>query len=536
MLSIKIVTKFLPFLLAAAIMIPAQDASAQTRRKKAASAQTAQKKKSAPAKKNVTKSASKSGKSSSATAKKAAKPESSEQLKKRQQATQKEIKLTEEQIRRNEAEVKKNLGELNRLSADVAVSRKQVAALKTQVDRLDNQIAELDSSIATNEKELTRLRENYLSAVRKMRAKKGKDSSLAFVFAADNFNQSLRRMRYLRQFGDWRGKQSKEISGKVDQLKREAALLAQTKTEKDHALAQQLTTERKLAEQHSRQDAIVVELRRNGDALRSHLKRKQQEANDLKGSIASAIAAEERKAAEARRAEEARLQAQKDAAAKKAAEDARKAEEASKASQELADNTPAKQEAPKKEVTKKNTKKTETKSSGKDYADARGRKPREKAAEPVKPSAPAKSETPKLTASFGNFEAARGSLPRPVNGPFRVTSQFGRHPLPDLPDIMYDNPGIDAEVSAGASAQAIFNGRVTGVYKIPGYNTVVIVNHGNYYTVYGNLLASNVKVDDNVKTGQAIGRVADDDDGGYPSIHFEVWKNRDKLNPLDWIR
>lgn len=509
----------------------APDASAQSKGKKSYAKQaSAPKKKAAAPKKKAASPANKA----SARKNNTVKQESSEQLKKRQQATQKEIKLTEEQIRKNEAEVKKNLGELNKLSADVAVSRKQVAALRTQVDRLDSQIAELDSSITGNERELSRLRENYLSAVRKMRARKGKSSSLAFVFAAESFNQSLRRMRYLRQFGDWRDKQSKEINLKVEQLKREAELLAQAKTEKDRALTQQQATERKLAEQHSRQDAIVVELRRNGDALRSHLKRKQQEANDLKGSIASAIAAEERKAAEARKAEEARLQAERDAAAKKAAEDARRAEETAR--NDAPKKEPAKKDASRKEQAKKDVTK-------KDYADARGRKPREKSSEPAatvttpsKPT-PAKPNTPaKPSVPAGNFEAARGSLPRPVSGPFRVTSAFGKHPLPDLPDIMYDNPGIDAEVSAGANAQAIFNGRVTGVYKIPGYNTVVIVNHGNYYTVYGNLLASNVKVDDNVKTGQALGRVADDDDGGYPSIHFEVWKNRDKLNPLDWIR
>lgn len=516
----KIFTRFLPLLLSAAVLATAPDMTAQTKGKQTSTHRAAQKKKtSAPAKKSASKSASKTSAKSAGRKKNA--QESSEQLKKRQQATQKEIKLTEEQLRKNEAEVKKKLGELNRLSADVAVSRRQVAAMRAQVERLDRQIGALDSSIYTNERELSRMRENYLAAVGKMRAKKGKSSSLAFVFSAGNFNQSLRRMRYLRQFGEWRDRQSKEISARVANLKREAALLAQTREEKDRALSRQQETERKLAEQHSRQDAIVVELQKNGDALRSHLKRKQQEANELKGNIAAAIAAEERKAAEARKAEEARQQAAREAAEKKAAE--REAE--SKNVAETAPAPAAKKETAKKETAKKETSKKET--DKKNYAVARGRKPREKEAKPAA-SAPA--------APAGNFEAARGSLPRPVSGPFRVTSAFGRHPLPDLPDIMYDNPGIDAEVSAGASAQAVFNGRVTGVYKIPGYNTVVIVNHGNYYTVYGNLIASNVKVDDNIKTGQAIGRVADDDDGGYPSLHFEVWKNRDKLNPLDWIK
>jgi septal ring factor EnvC (AmiA/AmiB activator) len=131
----------------------------------------------------------------------------------------------------------------------------------------------------------------------------------------------------------------------------------------------------------------------------------------------------------------------------------------------------------------------------------------------------------------------RGSLPRPVSGSFKVTSRFGRHSLPDMPEVEFDNPGIDAEVAKGATAMAVYAGKVSGVYMVPGFETVVIVNHGNYYTVYGNIASPSVKVGDSVKQGQAIGRVGSaDDDDSHGSIHFEVWKNRDKQDPLHWIR
>ena len=72
---------------------------------------------------------------------------------------------------------------------------------------------------------------------------------------------------------------------------------------------------------------------------------------------------------------------------------------------------------------------------------------------------------------------------------------------------------------------------------VPGYNTVVIVNHGNYYTVYGNIQGAAVKVGDAVKQGQNLGRLAaDEDEPGFSTIHFEVWHNRDKMNPAEWIR
>lgn len=106
-----------------------------------------------------------------------------------------------------------------------------------------------------------------------------------------------------------------------------------------------------------------------------------------------------------------------------------------------------------------------------------------------------------------------------------------------MPDVQYDNPGIDAETSPGASAVAVYGGKVSGVYMLDGFGTVVIVNHGGYYTVYGNLASAAVRVGDSVKQGQTLGRVGSEDgDSSHGSIHFEVWRNREKLDPLGWIR
>ena len=174
---------------------------------------------------------------------------------------------------------------------------------------------------------------------------------------------------------------------------------------------------------------------------------------------------------------------------------------------------------------------TDTKTVPTEYADARKRIPRSEKAISTK------EQTQSSAPAAMDFAQMKGSLPMPVSGTFKVTSRFGQQNLPDLPDVVYDNPGIDARVSPGANALAVFNGKVSGVYMLPGYNNVIIVNHGSYYTVYGNISAPAVKVGDNVRAGQGLGKLApDEDDNSHSSIHFEVWKNREKLNPLEWIR
>lgn len=482
-------------------------------------------------------------------------PESKAELQRRQQAAQAEIAETRRKIKENDRQVSRNLAELGKLQGDIEAAKRQVAATRNQVTTLQNRIGSLEGRIAQGDKEVARMRGEYLKAVKAVRKRKGSNSTLAYLFSSKSFGEARRRMRYLREFSEWRKKQTDEIQNELNVLNRERAALAQSRDMYGKALARNVTAQKQLETQYSKQDAIVVQLKANGSALKTHLAQKQQEANALKGRVAALIAAEQR-AAEQREAE--RLAAEKRAAEQRAAEEkaARdrelamttkpgKAEGAKEPAKEKPKETKAKEQRkrrpkqPKQAVPKQQPKQEKTEpqknagNSGREYAEARNRRPRASAPSGSS-SASASGSKP---AGGSNFASMRGSLPRPVGGAFNITSRFGPHSLPDLPDVVYDNPGIDAEVARGATAQAVYAGKVSGVYMIPGFSTVVIVNHGGYYTVYGNLASASVKVGDVVKQGSAVGRVADSEDSpGHGQIHFEVWKNRDKQDPLAWIR
>lgn len=561
----RIFLSILIALMAAAVAVP-----------EAAAYEAPRKEKSSAAGKRTRKNASRPGRKKSS-AQSSSRRESSADIRKREQETHRDIKKTEAEIRANEKRVSKEVADLNRLGAEISAGKQEVSRMTTQLGVLDNKITGLNSTISASEKELARMREKYLQAVRKMQATKGNRSTLAFVFASKSFNQAMRRMRYLRQFSEWREKQSELIAKKVKRLKYESDLLAQTQADKRRVLDSRVTAQRRLEQQHSQQDALVVSLRKNGDALRSHLARKQAEANELHGRIAAVIAREQREAEERRareeqqrlaREEEQRRKEEAAAREQQLAQERARQEEAERITQEKSrekaqakdqekrrkqelDNArrlkekeekmareKAKRDARQKELAKKEKDKKRKEAEDKKYASARRRRPRDSQRQPQGNQQSKRSErkeTPRQQG--GSFAAAKGQLPHPAPGPFRIVSQFGRHPLPDLPGVEYDNPGIDAEVSPGAHAQAVFAGKVSGVYVLPGFNTVVIVNHGGYYTIYANIASPSVKVGDTVSQGQGLGRIAEDSDSpGHYKIHFEVWKNRDKLNPQAWIR
>lgn len=488
---------------------------------------------------------SNSGTSSSAktsTGNKNSGPQTSAEAKRRQEEAQKEVRIAESQLRENEAKVSRGLAELGKLGEEMNQTKANIKQLNLQLSRLDGEIKSLEEGINKNEVELTHLRNEYLKAVKKMRVTKKNRSTLAFIFSSKSMSQAMRRMRYLKEFSAWKSRQTDEINAKISALEGQREILAKTREEQSVALGLQKKSEEKLATQHSRQAALVEELKQNGKALDSHLKRKQAEAAELGNMVSRLIAEEQRKAAEEerkqreeenRRLEEERRQ-QEELAAKEAAE--RESELLANSNTKKSKKEKDKKKEDKKEEKKKD-KKSEPKagsSTGKTptvYADARKREPR------GNKSTGTSNEATGNQKSTGSFQDMRGRLPYPSSGSFQITSRFGRQSMPDLPGVEYDNPGIDAETEAGASARAVFKGKVSGVYLLPGYNTVVIVNHGNYYTVYGNISSPSVKTGDNVDAGATLGKLAQsDDDSSHSSIHFEVWKNREKLNPQEWLR
>lgn len=512
----------------------AQPVVAQTANKKSRRASTPPKKGSGGTAKGKTQQKGTSSKGTTskkggpqkkqAPAKKNAKPESRDDMQKRQQQAQREIQLTKEQIAENDRKVKSELATLRALDADITVRRKRVDEIGAQISTLSSAIDTLERSIATRSDRLDRLRSDYLLTIKKMRMHRNSTSTLAFIFAASDFNQALRRLRYLKQVSAWRARQSQQIRTEMGRLSAEKDQLARSSSEKDHAMQEEVAAREVLEQKHAQQDAVVVKLKSNGAALQSHLKRKQAEANDLRNRIAAIIAEEQRKAEaaeKARQAEEARRKAAAEEAARKAEKERSEADKKQKSTDDKKEKTDKKED-------KKG-----------DYAEARKRAPRgEKTQAPASGNTGAEKSAPAPAPAAGaSFAQQKGSLPAPTSGSFRIVSPFGRHALPSLPNVEYDNPGVDAETSSGASAIAVYPGKVSGVYMLPGYSTVVIVNHGQYYTVYGNIASAAVKVGDQVRTGQSLGRLAPDPDADDRTmIHFEVWHNREKLNPAQWLR
>lgn len=131
------------------------------------------------------------------------------------------------------------------------------------------------------------------------------------------------------------------------------------------------------------------------------------------------------------------------------------------------------------------------------------------------------------------FAANMGKLPWPADGP--VVDSFGKHYHPVYKNVeMPFNNGVNIALSKDTAVKAVFDGTVSNVVVIPGYNQCVLVQHGGYFTFYCKLASVNVKAGDKIKTGQVLGRV--DTIAGETQLHFELWEGKSPQNPEIWLK
>ena len=142
--------------------------------------------------------------------------------------------------------------------------------------------------------------------------------------------------------------------------------------------------------------------------------------------------------------------------------------------------------------------------------------------------------TPEQELIGKDFKKNRGNLPWPVDKGI-ITVGYGRNEVPGLRGSSVQNNGVDISSTPGTEVRAVFEGEVSKVFAILGANYTVLIRHGEFLSVYQNLVNVRVKTGDKVLTKERLGEAFTDETEDVASIHFEVWQERTILNPEEWI-
>lgn len=142
--------------------------------------------------------------------------------------------------------------------------------------------------------------------------------------------------------------------------------------------------------------------------------------------------------------------------------------------------------------------------------------------------------TPEDKILADNFVSSKGKLPWPVEKGV-VKLRYGKQPHPVVKTVMIQSNGVRIATEEHAPIRAVFNGKVLAVQAIKHGNLSVLIQHGNYVTVYKNLSKVYVKKGDNVTTKQEIGQVFTNPSNKETILSFSIFKESTTQNPADWI-
>ncbi len=133
-----------------------------------------------------------------------------------------------------------------------------------------------------------------------------------------------------------------------------------------------------------------------------------------------------------------------------------------------------------------------------------------------------------------NFRANKGKLPWPVEKGF-VSLGYGDQAHPIYKTLVVHNSGVEITTDQGASARAVFGGEVISVMVLSPVNKAVMIQHGDYFTVYQNLSSVNVSKGDKVSIKQPIGKIRTSGDTGKTVLKFTISQNTTYSNPASWL-
>lgn len=402
------------------------------------------------------------------------------ELENKRKQNQKEIEYTNALIKKTRLEKKNSMNQLLVLNKKISVREELLNNMQSEIQYLDNRIRILLAKLDSLENDLKKIKKVYAQMIVFAYKTRSTYDKLIFVLSADNFNKSYRRLRYLQYYGEYRQKQMEQIITTKTEMKNVLEQLKEKKNQKE--LLKTETEKEKLALSRDKEEQMQVlnSLKKQESELLKKLNKQKKADKQLQESIRALIAEEMKRARE-----EAERKA-KESAAKK-----------------------AKENVDKKNISKKSN--TENNTLTKEIM-----------------------LTPEEQLVNDKFEANKGRLPWPTERGV-ILSTYGEHEHPVLKGVKVRNDGIYISTLPGAKVRAVFDGEVSKVLAIPGKNKIVIIKHGNFFTVYANLSNVIVQPGQKIKIKQIIGTASTDPDEDKTYVELQIWNGNIKMNPELWI-
>jgi murein hydrolase activator len=401
--------------------------------------------------------------------------QTSQQLKleKEKERLIKEINETKELLKTTNEIEKKELSYLDKQVKNINNQKKILNITKYESNLLSQDIDKNTLKLNKMIDEINFLKSEYAKLILKLYKSKSEQSRLLFLLSSNDFTQAYKRVQYLKQYASFTKAQGEEIIVKSKEIEEFNIKLGAQKNEKLKKLQEIETQKKQLEIEKKEQEAILHNIKKDKKKFLTEISKKNEETKAIDYKINKLI---------------------KESIAA----------------------------ANKKSKVKRDLERKENKSKGKPLSTE------------TKSKGSNKIELTKEDELVSNsFRSNKGKLPWPVESGF-VSLGFGNQPHPLESSIIIKSNGVEITTDAGSIARAVFEGEVSSILKT-GNSYTVIIKHGDYFTVYQNLVNISVKKEEKVKHKDKIGFVDTIESSGKTAIKFSVFSNNESQNPANWL-
>ena len=417
-----------------------------------------------------------------------------EELQRQKVLLQDQIDLASELLLKTKSTKEASLSELQTLNQKIEARNKLIRTMDRQIRSIDREVTRKAKEIKDLERRVDSLKSDYADLIKLAQRQQKPRDQILFILSSSSFAQAAKRMQYFKDMAAYRERQVQQIAVAQETLARERETLIAKKAEKIQVQKAQEGEKSALQADAQIQETTVQNLQSKESTLKKDIDKKQREAQQLEQQIKRIIAEEMRKAKE--RAERSSLENEAIELGLVSGKDYSR-RTSNKALKKLIDKTRT--------------------AKGLDVRD----------------DGPSFAMTPEARALANKFASNKGALPWPVERGI-ITGKFGKHPHPIVKGVIVDNPHIEITTEEKAVVRSVFEGEVSSVVPIPGANVMVLVRHGNYFTVYSNLINVKVKAGDLVSLKEPIGTAFTDEEG-KTMVQLGIWKDADIQDPNPWL-
>lgn len=418
-----------------------------------------------------------------------------------------EIEKYEKQIQESEKKEKSTLHRLDIIEKKANLVRQLLSELREEEQLIRSSIESTRGTVDQLEKQLAFLKNHYAQYVASV-YKYGKVYDLETILSSNSINQLYIRIEYLKRFSDQRKKDLEKIAVKKEQIEIQHSTLQEKLSTEQQLISEKIKEENSLNRTKQLRRNALQDIRNDKSQLKKELTRKISAAKQLENLIANLIEQERIRKEKAEREERER----KERIARERAEQ-RERERLAKIERE-------KELA---ELKRKNDLAKALEKEKEIAAAERRAEMREKEYE---------IESAKVDLQLRPLHERKGKLIWPVTGG-RVVAEFGNQIHPVMKTIT-TNTGIDISTKENTPVRTVADGEVALIHWLPSYGNLIIINHSHgYRTVYAHLSEISVVAGQQVREGTVIAKSGETLSGNL--LHFEVWKEKDKQNPREWL-